>query len=156
MIKHIHTVIPIIFLFFLSSCSSNAVYDETYTLIDEKWEADSLYKFNFEITDPDVSYNILFNIRNRGDYSYQNLLMYVYFVLPENQTIHDTVNCLLADNKGKWTGIGWGSMWERTVIYKNNIRFPAAGQYSITIEHAMREKQLKAITNIGLRVEKIE
>ena len=96
----------------------------------------------------------MINIRNTGNYRYQNLLIYVDFEMPNNHTIIDTLNCILADKKGKWYGKGWGSIWSSTIPYKANIRFPEKGNYCIKMNHAMRDEELKAITDIGVRIEK--
>ena len=47
-----------------------------------------------------------------------------------------------------------GSIWSSTIPYKANIRFPEKGNYCIKMNHAMRDEELKAITDIGVRIEK--
>ena len=137
-----------------TACDNNRVYDNNIPLENEHWNMDSSYRFDFIIDDTLVSYNMYINIRNFGSYKYQNLLLYIDFELPNNKTIVDTVNCILADSKGKWLGKGWGSLWSSQIPYKSHIRFPSKGDYSITFTHAMRDEKLKAISDIGIRIEK--
>jgi len=136
------------------SCDKTRVYEVNIPISGENWNKDSVYSYNFTIEDTLNAHNILINIRNTGNYRYQNLLIYVDFEMPNNHTIIDTLNCILADKKGKWYGKGWGSIWSSTIPYKANIRFPEKGNYCIKMNHAMRDEELKAITDIGVRIEK--
>ncbi len=136
------------------SCDKTRVYELNTPINNERWHKDSIYSFIFNVDDTLTTHNILVNIRNTGNYRYRNLLIYVNLYMPDNHTIIDTLNCILADKKGKWYGKGWGSIWSSTIPYKTNIRFPEKGKYSISLNHAMRDETLKAITDIGIRIEK--
>ena len=141
-------------LVIFSSCNNNAVYERNHNISGATWSQDSSCVFIFDITDTLTSYDILIHIRNTGDYRFQNLLTYIDFHLPDNKIINDTVNCILSEKKGKWTGSGWGSIWSRTVMYKRRVKFPYQGQYSIVAEHAMRMEELNGITDIGIKIVK--
>ncbi len=150
-----------IFLFFavawtFVSCDSNRIYETNKTIEGEKWHMDSSITFPFAIDDTLSSHNLLINIRNSGSYRYRNLLLYIDFQLPNDQIIVDTLNCILADEKGKWFGKGWGSIWSSAIPYKSRIRFPHKGEYRLKLAHAMRDENLKAITDIGIRIEKAQ
>ncbi|HON18725.1 MAG TPA: gliding motility lipoprotein GldH [Salinivirgaceae bacterium] len=153
--------LPVIFLVLftvisLTSCDDNRVYDTSYTVPSMKWHMDSIYRFEIPITDTVNPHNVLLQIRNSGDYKYRNLYLYVKIEFPNRKSLTDTVNCMLADVTGKWLGSGWGSLWSSSVLYKRRIRFPMSGNYRISVQHAMRDTVLKAINNIGIRVEKSE
>jgi len=152
--KLISFIASVLFGFMTVSCDSNFVYEDNTPLGLEQWSMDSSYNFNFPINDTVSLHNMYINIRNSGSYKYQNLLLYIDFKLPNNQTIIDTVNCILSDSKGKWLGSGWGSLWSSQIPYKMHVRFPSQGAYSIQITHAMRDEKLKAISDIGIRIEK--
>jgi gliding motility-associated lipoprotein GldH len=155
--KAMHNISLFLFLavaMVFTSCDPNRVYETNRTVDGEKWHKDSALTFPFTIEDTLSSHNLLINIRNSGSYRYRNLLLYIDLQLPGEQTIVDTLNCILADEKGKWYGKGWGSIWSSTIPYKSRIRFPNKGEYRLTLIHAMRDENLRAISDIGVRIEK--
>jgi gliding motility-associated lipoprotein GldH len=141
-------------LLFFSSCDTKRVYEFNIPITGEQWHKDSICSFAFEVSDTITVHNLLINIRNTGNYRYRNLLLYIDFTLPDQKTIVDTLNCVLADERGKWHGKGWGSIWSSTIPYKTRIRFPGIGEYQLNLAHAMRDENLKAVTDIGVRIEK--
>ena len=73
---------------------------------------------------------------------------------PNGGLLKDTVNCVLADNRGKWLGKGVGDLWDLRIPYVGGFKFAQSGKYIISLEQAMRvEDGLKGITDVGLRVE---
>ena len=95
------------------------------------------------------------NVRNVGEYPYQNLWLFLSKTSPNNIQISDSIECYLADKRGKWLGSGVGSMYEMSILYQENVHFDAAGTYSYKIVHGMRDVVLIGINDIGMRVEKI-
>ncbi len=140
----------------ITSCDKNRVYDQYCTIPDMAWHMDSTYRFDVIIMDSINPHNILLNIRHGGNYPYRNLILFVNIHFPNEKQLVDTVNCILADQTGKWYGKGWGSLYSNTIMYKRRIRFPVNGNYTIAVQHAMRDPVLSAINNIGIRIEKSE
>ncbi len=122
---------------------------------EEKWHMDSLKKYKFKIEDSLAIYSMYLNIRNTGQYGYSNLIIFVDTDIPGKQHIRDTINCILADDKGEWQGSGFGSIWTSKIPYKSRIRFPRNGKYEVTLQHGMRKEKLNGITDIGVRIEKL-
>jgi len=74
---------------------------------------------------------------------------------PDGGLLKDTVNCILADNRGKWKGTGVGDLWDLKIPYIGGFKFAQTGSYTVSFEQAMRvENGLNGITDVGLRVEK--
>ena len=141
--------------FFAVACTSNDVYFQ-YKTIDEKgWSKDSLCNFDVTINDTTANYNVYVNIRNKGEYPYQNLWLFLNKTKPDKQQIGDSIECYLADQRGKWLGSGMGAVHEMSVLYEQNVRFKTNGMYRYQIVHGMRDTLLTGINQIGLRVEKI-
>ena len=95
-------------------------------------------------------------MRNTQFYMAQNLWVFIKTSSPTNKVQYDTLNCVLADDKGQWLGSGMGDIWDITIPYKQSIGFPEKGQYTVEIKHGMRMDKLPMILEIGLRVEKAE
>jgi gliding motility-associated lipoprotein GldH len=75
---------------------------------------------------------------------------------PNGEAARDTMEFVLQDNDGKWKGSGAGTIRDNSILFKQNLRFPLKGEYKFTLEQAMRETDLKGISEIGLRIEKYQ
>ena len=95
------------------------------------------------------------NVRNRGGYPYQNLWLFLRKISPDKILTKDSIECYLADQRGKWLGSGIGSIMEMPVLYQQNVKFLKSGTYDYKIGHGMRDSILLGINDIGIRVEKV-
>ena len=134
------------------SCKK-AVYFEKYQTIDNPWDKNKEYFFTCEPEDLPVSYNLSLQIRNNNLYPYRNLWLFYAIESLEGPVLRDTVECLLADDYGKWMGSGI-SIYHLSVPIRSGYTFPQAGPYTFTVRHGMRDEQLKGIEQIGVRIEK--
>ena len=138
------------------SCDPNQVYESNKEINDYSWHKDSVISFQVDVQDTISPHNIYINVRNNSRYKMQNLFLFVTTTSPNGSVLRDTFECYLADDRGKWTGSGWGDIYDNQFIYKNNIRFPVSGVYTFEYVQAMRTEKLQYISDIGLRIEKIE
>ena len=145
----------ILICLFSIACTSNDVYFQYKTIDQKGWSKDSLCHFDFAITDTIANYNVYVNIRNKGEYPYQNLWLFLNKTTPDKVQVEDSIECYLADQRGKWLGSGIGDVHEMSVLYEQNVRFKNAGKYHYKIVHGMRDTLLTGINEIGLRIEKI-
>ena len=137
------------------ACTSNDVYFKYQSVASQGWNKDSLYRFDIPIVDTIATYNVYVNIRNRGEYPYQNLWVFLAKTTPDSIESKDSIECYLADKRGKWLGSGLGSILEMPVLYQQNVRFSKSGTYHYKICQGMRDSLLKGINDIGMRVEKV-
>lgn len=148
-------VISLLFILIVfASCDSSRVYDSYKPITNEHWQIDSIKNFEFYLEDSLAIYNMYINIRNTGKYEFSNLIVFVETDLPGKMQLRDTVNCILANEKGEWLGSGFGSIWSSKIPYKLKFRFPRKGDYTVQIQHGMRKEQLQGISDIGVRIEK--
>jgi gliding motility-associated lipoprotein GldH len=144
----------LIFSLFAVACTSTDVYFQYQSVTPNGWSKDSIYSFNIPISDTTVLYNVYVNIRNRGEYPYQNLWLFLSKTTPDKIQSKDSIECYLADQRGKWLGSGIGSIMEMPVLYQQNVQFKKKGTYTFKIVHGMRDSILIGINDIGMRVEK--
>ena len=137
-----------------TGCDRNRVYEKNLRIPGAEWINTNVPYFNVTINDTSAAHNIYINVRNSGKYRYSNLYLFITTKAPNGNTLKDTMDIILADNRGKWLGKGLGDIYFNQILYKKNIRFPYRGIYTFQIEQAMREDTLHDITDIGLRVEK--
>ncbi|MDR0831218.1 MAG: gliding motility lipoprotein GldH [Prevotellaceae bacterium] len=135
------------FLFF--SCNKNVIYSEYNDI--SSWSKDSVFTFNFEISDTISSYELDFLVRNTEDFPRQNLWLQIE--KENNGTIFvDTVSVYFIDDYGRWRGKGIGSYYDNNFIYKQNVKFYSSGKYTYKIRHLMRTDNLVGIKKFGFQI----
>ena len=138
----------------LLSCQSNDIYKQVKDIPEASWSKNNVLGYQFTIEDTLQPYHVYLDVRNTTKYRYQNLYLFIETTSPAGQSVRDTFECVLADDRGRWYGKGWGDVYENRIPYKRFIRFPRAGTYSIDIQQAMRTANLKHITDIGVTITK--
>ncbi len=138
----------------LASCGNDKLYDESVVIPDAKWDMENIPYFNVTVDDTLVDYTFYLNIRHLDSYRYSNLFLFMHTELPNGNVTHDTIECVLAMPDGRWMGKNSGTMRSAKIMLNPALRFPLKGTYHFEIEQAMREKELKGITDIGLCFEK--
>ena len=146
--------------FLVVSCDSKRVYD-AYRSVPNGWNKDSIISFTLHPPDSINPYNLFVDLRNTSQYKYSNIFLIVEMVFPHGKTIKDTLEYRMADATGKFLGSGIMDVKENKLWYKENVIFNEAGNYTVNIQHAMRENgkvngvvSLEGITDIGFRIEK--
>jgi gliding motility-associated lipoprotein GldH len=140
-------------LFF--SCKSGTVYHRYQPVEGGVWEKDREYAFTCRIEDAAALYNITFELRNNNFYPYQNLWIFYAETPPARLTEkRDTLECMLADEFGKWLGKGI-SLYQSAFPLRSRYTFPAKGSYTFSFRQGMRNDSLAGIREIGLRIEKV-
>jgi gliding motility-associated lipoprotein GldH len=146
----------VIFITFMAvACNRNDVFFKYDRVNPKGWSKDSLYGFDILINDTIASYNVYVNVRNRGEYPYQNLWLFLNKTTPDKTLTKDSIECYLADKRGKWLGSGIGTIMEMPVLYQQNVRFTRKGIYHYQIIQGMRDSILVGINDVGMRVEKV-
>jgi len=137
-----------------SSCNSEVVYSNQQSVPDE-WESTALIQFEFEHSDTISNHQFVLSVRNNTDYEYQNIFFFVKLISPDGIISLDTVECQLADYRGKWLGAGFGKIKEVSITFGSEFVLNRAGKYEVVIEHAMRSinnEGLKGIEDIGIQL----
>lgn len=143
-------------ILFFSSCDSNGIFEQNQAIPESGWATSNVIKFNVDIKDPSTATNFYINVRNADGYPYNNLFLFIKTTFPNGKVSSDTLECTLADEKGKWLGSGIGDLYDNRIPFKRNVRFPLAGTYSFEIQQGMRIDNIPLIMDVGLRIEKAE
>lgn len=136
----------------LGACDSGQVFEENMPVKDAVWKASESLDFRFDIQDTVSPHNMYINLRNGEDYPYMNIFLFVDIKFPNGKTASDTLECILADEQGKWLGSGLGAIHDNRILYRKNVSFPVPGQYEVKITQAMRNEELSSIYDVGFRV----
>jgi gliding motility-associated lipoprotein GldH len=138
----------------LISCDPNRVFEKNIRIPEGTWDRNNPVRFEVVVEDTITPHNLYINVRNTGMYPVSNLYLFVTTTAPSGHTIKDTVQVILADERGKWLGKGLGDIWDNQKLYKKQVRFAQKGKYIFEYEQAMRLEKLPFILDVGLRVER--
>jgi len=145
--------------FVFVSCDSNSVYDE-YKSVPNKWHKDSIVSFKINPPDSTNAYNLFVTLRDNNDYKFSNLFLIVAMNFPNGKVLKDTLEYQMAKPNGELLGTGFSDIKENKLWYKEHVVFNEAGEYTVNIQHAMRENgkvngitDLEGITDVGFRIE---
>lgn len=149
-------VIAAFFLFFLSSCNSNRLYEENMAVPNEQWNYDDIKEFSVVVEDTSIRYNILVNLRHSFAFDWRNLYVKIATEFPDGKKTDSRVNLLLSEPDGRWFARCIGDNCFISIPVKENIKFPQKGKYSFAIRQDMRQNPLPKIKYVGFRIEKAE
>lgn len=155
-LKKLSLLFGIVIIALFNSCSSGVIIDKSKKVENALWNSADVIKFTVPIADTTQRYNFYINIRNSSDYQYSNIFLFLKTFYPNGMLSVDTIECILADDKGKWMGKERGKLIDNRILFRKGIRFRLAGNYSFEFEQAMREKELKGIEDFGIRIDKFE
>ena len=139
------------------SCDPGRIYQERKTLSpDMTWDKDSLLTYKVDVQDVQTAYDIEIDIRTVDFYQFANLWLFVNTIAPNGAMQRDTVEYKLRDEKGFSNGnrMAFGEVEDYDFPFKQNVKFPAPGTYTIQIQHGMRMEILPFVDEIGLTVRK--
>ncbi|TCI92225.1 gliding motility lipoprotein GldH [Tenacibaculum sp. M341] len=160
-IKSNRFLVILIFLVALVSCDSKQIFDEYKSLESGSWEINTPITYKFTVTDTLAKKNLFINVRNNNDYEFSNLFLITKMSFPDGNVMQDTLEYDMADKKGAFLGEGFSEIKENKLLYKEQILFPTAGDYSVEVFQAMRKNEeiegiqkLKGIIGVGFRIEK--
>ena len=142
----------------LTACNKGLVYSRFQPVSSDNalssiggWHVDSVPSFDYTIEDAAAEYRMLVYVRHTERYPYQNMWLFV-----DEGTHRDTIEFYLADDRGRWLGDKHHGFIEMPVLYEANYHYPDTGRYYIAIQHGMRDRVLRGITDVGVEIVKNE
>ncbi|MDD2437873.1 MAG: gliding motility lipoprotein GldH [Massilibacteroides sp.] len=141
----------LLFFSIATSCHYDALYDQYQIIENTVWEKEKEYFFTFRVEDISIPYDLTLEVRNNNLYPYQNLWLFCAEERPVGGLVRDTIECVLADEFGKWYGKGI-SLFQLSIPLKKNHYFSHKGQYTFSFRQGMRIDYLKGIQELGFRV----
>lgn len=132
----------------LCTCTTKDVYNVTQEVNEKGWTKYDTVVFDCPIKDTISSYSILLTLRHTVAYPYQNIWLFI--------NDRDSIEFYLCNQRGYWTGMHTGRVFEMPVQLYTHYIFPHRGDYEFRIIHGMRDEALQGISDIGLSIEKEE
>ncbi len=154
MLKYLATIFGSVLL--LSSCLQTDVFEKNVSLPSHTWDYANKPTISFLVTDTTSSYNIFLVVRHTDAYHFNNLWVKMKSSAPGDSTTLTQQFDLPLASQTQWTGSGMDDIYEhRILLYRRPVKFRIQGNYTITLEHVMRENPLEEILNVGIRLEKV-
>jgi gliding motility-associated lipoprotein GldH len=140
-----------------SGCTDKgAIIDQHNMVPDHDWTYLNKFSFNFKIDDEKSLYNVYMNLRVTSSYKYSNMFVLITQTGPDKKAKVKRYELKLANKAGEWLGTGSGNLYNYQLSFLTNYKFPAKGNYTFTIEQNMRDNPLHEVSDVGLRVEKVQ
>ena len=138
------------------SCHPEIMYFGHVDFRSNEWNRQKTARFEAEITDTLSAARVDINLRTGSAYPYRNIYLFVSTFAPGGERITDTLEYMLADEKGRRYGRGRGDIRELSLSYRENVYFPTSGTYMFMIEHAMRTESLTGVYDISIKISRQE
>ena len=142
-----------IILIAFAGCQPGVVFQEQQNIPTEGWHYRDGIVFEARIDDTVALHKMYLDIRNTTDYEYSNLFLFLDIEFPDGRQLRDTIECLLADRRGQWTGKGIGHIRSNRFLFRDDVWFPEKGAYRFRLHHGMRHEYLHGLSDVGLRIE---
>ncbi len=150
--KRFFSILFIAFAF--ASCTTLDVFEKTKAFTKHEWAANDKPTCTFEIKDTTAKYNLFLVLRHEDAYKYKNIWLDITMQSADS-SIHVKRDFTLSDNT-KWLGVAMSDIIEHR-IKVNAVPIPLKkGNYTFTLQQAMREDPLPYILNAGIRIEKVK
>ncbi|NLZ73918.1 MAG: gliding motility lipoprotein GldH [Bacteroidales bacterium] len=136
---------------FIMCTTSNVIYHSFQSINPKGWEKQDTIHFSIPIeTEEQLLLEI--EIRHITDYKYKELkLALTHNLMDSTTTKTDSLSITLANDEGRWKGIGIGSIFQiKDTLCITNRTFP--GNYKIDISHLMQKESIPGIHDIGVRI----
>ncbi len=143
-----------LFLVLFVSCHSRSIYTGSEDVPSCGWSADSVLSLNISIEEVQSSTDWIIFVRHTVDYSYQNFWLFLDLQAPDGTMLSDTIECYLADQRGRWLGNGWGALREMPILWRQETDSLLSGEYTLQVRHGMRTDVLHDISAIGVEIKR--
>ena len=137
----------------LAGCGQPPLVAETSDVPLEGWDSQHSVAFHWDVQDTLLRHDVMLDVRHAQDYPNSNLYLFLTYRFPNGKSRVDTVECTLADARGKWRGSGFGDLVDQRFMLESGIRFPLRGRYGLEVVHGMRNDPVVGVSNVGLRLE---
>ena len=138
----------------VASCGRDVIYTDSSEMDNNVWNLSNMVVFEYENADTEQKTDVDFLIRTTPNYPYRNIYLFVSSFSPEGKSITDTLEYILADEKGTWYGKGTGNIRSLSLPFRQNVFFSETGTYTFRVSHGMRDVDLKGVADISIRITK--
>ncbi len=137
----------------LTACQSHTMYHSFHTLPKDGWnKSDTLvYTIPVENIQP-KTYELQIEIRHTKELAHRSLWVVVYQNAQDSMLyIADTLQCVLANEKGRFTGTGLNNYYQQSFPLKT-VKLSKEYAPVFKLAHYMKKGRIEGIHDIGIRI----
>lgn len=137
----------------LVSCQPHTLYHSFRTLPKDGWNKSDTLVYPIPIQDIKAEhYELQIEIRHTQDFAYRSLWVVVYQNSQDSAHFTaDTLQCILTDEKGRFTGNGLNNYYQTGFPLKT-VTLNKAYTPIFKLAHYMRKGRIEGIHDVGIRL----
>jgi len=147
-------VIAILSLFI--SCKQSFIYKNEIPITNMQWDSSQIIRFNWEVQDTAVWYQLNLKLKHALELEYQNLYVKSITEFPDQSQKEQILSFELFDNSGKPTGTCGSTSCTTEISLLPKFKFPQLGKYQLSLEQFSRDQSVNGIASFKLEVSKIQ
>lgn len=152
----INSSILLFLIIFMASCQNDTRYHSYNSTSVDGWNKSDILVYDIPQSFEKGKYEIEIGIRHTEIYKYKNLWIEVKSNLTDAKKQEcDSIQLILADKSGKWLGKGIAGIYQNDSLLTYNITVNNTNKAKMSIRHIMRDKQLKGIRDVGIKLIKV-
>jgi gliding motility-associated lipoprotein GldH len=146
-----------VYLLLIQSCNTADLFEKNVAIPKYQWDYTYTPAVQFNITDTASWYNIYLVVRHTEAYGFNNIWVKISSKAPGDSALSTQQFDLPLASQNEWLGRGMDDIYEHRILLNSRpAKFKQPGNYTVTIEHVMRENPLRHVMNVGLRLEKVK
>jgi len=149
--SNLHFIFPFITVF-LFSCGKSDNPRVTHSFEHSIWTYSDKIRFQFDIEDTSLLYDLIFTITHSVDFPNQNIYTRIATSYPDQKTKVDTVSIELSTSSGLWFGRCNRKNCKLELALQKEIKFEIPGQYTVEMEQFTRNDSIYGIEQIDFKL----
>ena len=156
LVRSLWMIVAFTLLFF--ACDNTSVFEGKKDFDDRYWVLNDPAEFEFDILEPEKTYNLSVNVRNSSKYQFQNLYIQYYLEDSTGRVLSEDLKNIQLFNPitGVPVGQGIGDIFDLERLFLENYSFQNPGKCKVRIDQFMRRDTLPEILSVGIRVAIVE
>lgn len=151
--KNIHRlVIMLLALVFMNSCSNKSIFEKSVKFGNEGWNRFTKLKFDFEIKDAEIRYDLFIEAKINDKYSEQFLPLYMQADYLNGEIRTEKYSVKIKDNYNRFFKEPKEGVRFYSQCIQKGKQFPKSGKYMYEFEHGTSQLYLVGIEEISFKI----
>lgn len=146
----------LVLLVIFSSCQRPEIISETKVFDNQIWNRFDILEFDFDITKPDMTYDVMLSVEHTDKYYTDHLTANITFYMPGSSMRSRDYTFKLKNDKLEWLGNTENKTITHQLPVISGMKFPEVGSYKMRVESKMTKFNLQNIKAVGLNIKPSE
>lgn len=137
----------------ISSCGPQYLTDETAEIPNGQWAYSDTIRFEADIPDTTMIYNLWLTLDHSPDFAWQNLYIRIHTLFPDGKRLSAPLSLELANLGGIWQGDCNKKRCRFRIPIQEGAWFQQTGRYAFTFEQYMRQNPQDGVQQLRFQIE---